>query len=75
MVDLDLHPPIKHASLVIVRLPVRLGKLNKTLTTDNWDREHCKEHSCTEAKQKERTATTGRSRPESPQKAHRLCVS
>ena len=60
MVALDLIPPVKHAGLV----PVRLGKLiNKNLTTDNWQREHGKS---TEAKQKERTATTGRSRPESP---------
>ena len=37
MVALDLNPPIKHAGLV----PVSLGKLiNKTLTTDNWHREH-----------------------------------
>ena len=37
MVALDLNPPVKHAGLV----PVRLGKLiNKTLTTDNWHREH-----------------------------------
>ena len=62
MVALDLNPPVKHAGLV----PVRLGKLsNKTLTTDNWHREHGRS---TEAKQKERTATTGRSRPESPNK-------
>ena len=33
MVALDLNPPIKHAGLVQVRLPVRLGKLIKTLTT------------------------------------------
>ena len=60
MVALDLNLPVKHAGLV----PVRLGKLiNKTLTTDNWLREHGKS---TEAKQKERTATAGRSRPESP---------
>ena len=60
MVALDLNPPVKHAGLV----PVRLGKLiNKTLTTDNWHRKHGRS---TEAKQKERTATTGRSRPESP---------
>ena len=61
MVALDLNPPIKRAGLV----PVSLGKLiNKTVTTDNWHREHGRS---TEAKQKERTATTGRSRPESPQ--------
>ena len=55
-----LNPPVKHAGLV----PVRLKKLiNKTLTTDNWHREHGRS---TEVKQKERTATTGRSRPESP---------
>ena len=60
MVALDLNPPVKHAGLV----PVRLGKLiSKTLTTDNWYREHGRS---TKAKQKERTATTGRSRPESP---------
>ena len=60
MFALDLNPPDKHAGLV----PVRLGKLiNKTLTTDNWHMEHGRS---TEAKQKERTATTGRSRPESP---------
>ena len=64
MVALDLHPPIKHAGLVPVRPPVGLGKLFKTLTTDNWHREHGRS---TEAKQKEGTATlTGRSRPESP---------
>ena len=41
MVALDLNPPVKHAGLVPVRLPVILGKLiNKTLTTDNWHREH-----------------------------------
>ena len=58
-VDLDLNSPNKHASLVPVRLPVRLGKLiNKTLTTDNWQREHGRSP---EAKQKERTSTTGRS--------------
>ena len=69
MVTLDLNPPIKHAGLV----PVRLGKrINKTLTTDNWHREHGKS---TEAKQKERTATTGRSRPESPKEARRLSAS
>jgi len=28
LVDLDLNPPVKHAGLV----PVRLGKLNKTVT-------------------------------------------
>ena len=60
MVDLDLNPPIKQAGFV----PVRLGKL-KTLTTDNCHREHGRS---TEAKQKERTATTGRSRPEPPNK-------
>jgi len=55
MVALDLNPPIKHAGLVPVRPPVRLGKLiNKTPTTDNWHREHGRS---TEAKQKERTAT------------------
>ena len=55
MVALDLNPPIKHAGLV----PVRLGKLiNKTLTTDNRHREQGRS---TEAKQKERTTTTGRS--------------
>ena len=43
-IDLDLNPPIKHASLV----PVGLGKL-KTLTTDNWHREHGRS---TEAEQK-----------------------
>ena len=60
MVALDLNPSVKHAGLV----PVRLGKLiNKTLTTDNLHREHGRS---TEAKQKERTTTTGRSRPESP---------
>ena len=60
MVALDLNPPVKHAGLVPVRLPVILGKLiNKTLTTDNWHREHGRS---TEAKQKEGTATlTGRS--------------
>ena len=69
MVALDLNPPVKHAGLV----PVRLGKLiNKTLTTDNWHREHGRS---TEAKQKERTATTGRSRPESPKEARRLSAS
>ena len=52
MVALDLNPPVKHAGLV----SVRLGKLiNKTLTTDNWHREHSRS---TEAKQKERAATT-----------------
>ena len=60
MVALDLNPSVKHAGLE----PVRLGKLiNKTLTTDNLRWEHGRS---TEAKQKERTATTGRSRPESP---------
>ena len=64
MVALDLNPPIKHAGLVQVRPPVRLGKLIKTLTTYNWHKEHSRS---TEAKQKEGTATlTGRSRPESP---------
>ena len=73
LVDLDLNPPNKHAGLVPVRLPVRLGKLiNKTLTTDNWDTEHGRS---TEAKQKERTATTGRSRPECPKEARRLSAS
>ena len=66
MVALDLNPPIKHAGLVQVRPPVRLGKLIKTLTTDNWHREHGRS---TEAKQKEKTTTTGRSRPESPKEA------
>ena len=62
MVALDLNPPVKHAGLV----PVRLGKLiNKTLTTDNWHREHGRS---TEAKQKERTATTGRSELNPPNK-------
>ena len=66
MVAVDLNSPVKHAGLV----PVRLGKLiNKTLTTDNWHREHDRS---TEAKQKERTATTGRSQPESPKEARRL---
>ena len=69
MVALDLNHPVKHAGLV----PVRLGKLiNKTLTTDNWHREHGRS---TEAKQKERTATTGRSQPESPKEARRLSAS
>ena len=73
MVDLDLNPPKKHAGLVPVRLPVRLGKLiNKTLTTDKWDTEHGRS---TEAEQKERTTTTGRSRPESPNEARRLSAS
>ena len=31
LVDLDLSPPKKHARLVPARLPVRLGKFNKTL--------------------------------------------
>ena len=31
LVDLDLNPLIKHAGLVPVRPPVRLGKRNKTL--------------------------------------------
>ena len=52
LVDLDLSPPKKHAGLVPVRLPVRLGKLiNKTLTTYSWHREHGRS---TEAKQKEK---------------------
>ena len=38
LVDLDLNPPCKHADLVSVRLPiplpVRLGKLNKTLINE-----------------------------------------
>ena len=51
MVALDLNPPIKHAGLVQVRPPVRLEKLIKTLTTDNWHREHGRS---TEAKQKEK---------------------
>ena len=75
MVDLDLNlaKNSKHAGLVPVRLPVRLGKLiNKTLTTDKWDTEHGRS---TEAKQKERTGTTGRSRPESPKEARRLSAS
>ena len=60
MVALDLNLPFKHTGLV----PVRLGKLiNKTQTTHNWHEEHGRS---TEAKQKEKTATTGRSRPESP---------
>ena len=60
MVALDLNLPFKQAGLV----PVRLGKLiNKTQTTHNWHEEHGRS---TEAKQKEKTATTGRSRPESP---------
>ena len=64
MVALDLNPPVRHAGLVPVRLPVILGKLiNKTQTTHNWHEEHGRS---TEAKQKEKTATTGRSRPESP---------
>ena len=38
--------------MVALDLPVRLGKLiNKTLTTDNWHREHGRS---TEAKQKEK---------------------
>ena len=70
---LDLNSPVKHAGLVPVRLPVILGKLiNKTLTTDNWHRKRVRS---TEAKQKERTATTGRSRPESPKEARRLSAS
>ena len=37
MVALDLNPPNKHKGFV----PVSLGKvINKTLTTDNWHREH-----------------------------------
>ena len=58
---LDLNPPVRQAGLV----PVRLEKLiNKTQTTHNWHEEHGRS---TEAKQKEKkTATTGRSRPESP---------
>ena len=69
MVALDLNPPIKYAGLVLVRL----GKpINNTLTTDNWHREQGRS---TEAKQKERTATTGRSRPESPKEARRLSAS
>ena len=64
MVALDLNLPFKQAGLVPVRLPVILGKLiNKTQTTHNWHEEHGRS---TEAKQKEKTATTGRSRPESP---------
>ena len=64
MVALDLNPPVRQAGLVPVRLPVILAKLiNKTQTTRNWHTEH---GSSTEAKQKEKTATTGRSRPESP---------
>ena len=64
MVALDLNSPVKHAGLVPVRIPVVLGKLiNKTLTTDYWHREHRRS---TDAKQKERTTTTGRSRPEFP---------
>ena len=52
MVALDLNLPVKHAGLVPIRLPVILGKLiNKTLTTDNWHREHGRS---TEAKQKEK---------------------
>ena len=52
LVDLDLSPPKKHAGLVPVRLPVRLGKLiNKTLTTYSWHWEHGRS---TEAKQKEK---------------------
>ena len=36
MAALELNPPVKHADLVPVRLPVILEKLiNKTLTTDN----------------------------------------
>ena len=73
MVALDLNHPVKHAGLVPVRLPVILGKLiNKTLTTDNWHREHGRS---TEAKQKERTSTTGRSGPESHKEARRLSAS
>ena len=52
MAALDLNPPVKHAGLVPVRLPVILGKLiNKTLTTYSWHREHGRS---TEAKQKEK---------------------
>ena len=41
MVALYLNPPVKHAGLVPVRLPVILGKLiYKTLTMDNWYKEH-----------------------------------
>ena len=73
MVALDLNLPVKHAGLVPIRLPIILGKLtDKTLTTHNWHREHGRS---TEAKQKERTATTGRSRPESPKGARRLSAS
>ena len=73
LVDLDLNPPNKHAGLVPVRLPVRVGKLiNKTLTKHNWHREHGRS---TEGKQKKRTATTGRSRPESPKEARRRSAS
>ena len=64
MVALDLNLPFKQAGLVPGRLPVILGKLiNKTQTTHNWHTDHGRS---TEAKQKEKTATTGRSRPESP---------
>ena len=73
MVALDLNYPVKHAGLVPVRLPVILGKLiNKTLTTYSWHREHGRS---TEAKQKERTSTTGRSGPESLKEARRLSTS
>ena len=59
MVALDLNPPVRHAGLVPVRLPVILGKLiNKTMSTDNWHRKHGRS---TEAKQKQRAATTSRS--------------
>ena len=57
MVALDLNLPFKQAGLVPVRLPVILGKLiNKTQTTHNW---HTERGRSTEAKQKEKTATTG----------------
>ena len=65
MVALDLNIPVKHAGLVPVRLPVRLGKLiDKTLTTDNWHEEHGKNTDGLSKKKK--LLTTGRSRPESP---------
>ena len=52
MLALDLNLPVKHAGLVPVRLPVRLGiQINKTLTTDNWHRERGRS---TEAKRKEK---------------------
>ena len=64
MAALDLNLPFKQAGVVPVRLPVILGKLiNKTQKTDNCHSEH---GSSTEANQKDKTATTGRSRPESP---------